>query len=622
MRTKTRAVLAACAASGLLTALAPLTPAGADTVKATLVKTIKTSSFNPAAPDPAGIAWMPSPSGSGGNLVIVDSEVDEMSIYKGVNMWMFSTGGSVSQTGNTRAYSKEPTGVAYDPVERTLYVSDDDTKKITILKAGSDGKFGTTDDPKSTYMATDAGDSDPEGVAVDSTNGDLYLAGGITKAFYRVQRGSDGKLGTSDDIERKFDLSKYGLKDNEGVAYDQARQRVVAFCQDTKRLYELDRSGNLLRIVDISAVSPKTGGDVTIAPASSGGGMHYYIAMRGVDNDSDASENDGKVYEISVPGDTPPPPANDAPVVTLTSPAGGSYPSNSELTLAGSATDTEDKPLTSQLSWTSNLSGPLGTGTGLNVILEDGLHEITASITDSGGRTGSASVSVQIGPVPPTPTPVTFFAEDASLLSGSPSTNYGSAQTVETDNNKPSHFLLRFDVQGITGKTVNDVRIVLTCVNSSNKGGDFRAELTNLWKENEVTWNTRPSFDKDATPLASLGSVSSGKSYEVKLPAGYITKDGSYSLIVTTTSDDGADYYSSEKGGTQQPQLVVTVTPSSEPPPTTPTSSTPESTSPTTPESTSPGTPPTTPESTSPTTAEPTTAGTPPPSSEPVSPTS
>src|SRR3990167_10215429 len=52
-------------------------PVGAAlTVKAKLVKTIKTSSWSPASPDPSGIALQ------GSKLIITDAEVEEMSIYK------------------------------------------------------------------------------------------------------------------------------------------------------------------------------------------------------------------------------------------------------------------------------------------------------------------------------------------------------------------------------------------------------------------------------------------------------------------------------------------------------------------------------------------------------------
>jgi SdiA-regulated protein len=469
MRMTSRAAAAACAAGTLVSLLTPLVPAGADTVKATVVQSILTSKFNPPSPDPSGITYIP----SSGRLLIVDSEVEEMSIYRSVDLWETSLSGSVARTGDVTRISKEPTGVAFDPSDGTLYISDDDSFRISAVKAGSDGRFGTSDDTSSFFDARAVGDTDPEGVTVDTLTGDLYLAGGTTKAFYRIERGADGRFGTSDDVKGKFDVGKYGLRDMEGIAFDAARKSVVAFDTGSKRLYELDRSGNLLRIIDMSAISPKGGGDVAVAPSSSGQGTSYWVVLRGVDNNSDPSENDGKLFELSVTGTPPPPP-------------------------------------------------------------------------------------------PPDPGTVKSFVPvaDASLYLDSPTTNFGTAQTLETDNSPVKRYLLKFEVSGVTGQTVSSITLRLTCTNASAKGGDFRPTSTTTWVESGpggVTWNTQPAFDAGASPLASLGSVAAGTTYDVTLPASYVTSDGTYSLVVSSTSSDGADFWSREKGGSLVPQLVVTV---------------------------------------------------------------
>jgi hypothetical protein len=47
---------------------------------------------------------------------------------------------------------------------------------------------------------------------------------------------------------------------------------------------------------------PVAPGDLTWAPASTGSEEdHIYLAARGIDNDSDPSENDGKIYELAIP---------------------------------------------------------------------------------------------------------------------------------------------------------------------------------------------------------------------------------------------------------------------------------------------------------------------------------
>ncbi len=90
-------------------------------------------------------------------------------------------------------------------------------------------------------------------------------------------------------------------------------------------------------------------------------------------------------------------PVNAAPVVSISAPSNGtSVVDGTAITFTASASDAEDGNLTSGLSWSSNLDGALGTGSSVNATLSVGLHTVTAQVTDSGGKTGSASVSVTV----------------------------------------------------------------------------------------------------------------------------------------------------------------------------------------------------------------------------------
>jgi subtilisin family serine protease len=97
------------------------------------------------------------------------------------------------------------------------------------------------------------------------------------------------------------------------------------------------------------------------------------------------------------------PPVNPPPVVIINSPANGAeFPTGSSILFAGTANDDSDGELTNSMSWSSSKDGVIGTGGNFNKTLTDGLHTITASATDSGGRTGSSSVSIKVGCVPTT----------------------------------------------------------------------------------------------------------------------------------------------------------------------------------------------------------------------------
>ena len=75
-------------------------------------------------------------------------------------------------------------------------------------------------------------------------------------------------------------------------------------------------------------------------------------------------------------------------------------------TLAATATDVEDDASGTALNiaWVSSIEGNLGTGANLIVTLFDNAeHNITATATDSDGKSASDSASLTIGTSPPSP---------------------------------------------------------------------------------------------------------------------------------------------------------------------------------------------------------------------------
>jgi hypothetical protein len=96
-----------------------------------------------------------------------------------------------------------------------------------------------------------------------------------------------------------------------------------------------------------------------------------------------------------------PPPPNEPPTVYITSPSDGStFGSGDTILFEGTASDPEDGDLAASLVWTSNIEdGQIGTGSSFSTTLSDGTHTITAKVTDSGGKTGSASIDITVGTI-------------------------------------------------------------------------------------------------------------------------------------------------------------------------------------------------------------------------------
>jgi len=111
-------------------------------------------------------------------------------------------------------------------------------------------------------------------------------------------------------------------------------------------------------------------------------------------------------FGVTIDGDdTPPPPPNDPPTVSITSPADGStFDSGAAISFVGTASDTEDGDLTASLVWTSDIDGEITDS--FSTTLTDGTHTITASVTDFGGKTATASINITVGTPPSGPTDV------------------------------------------------------------------------------------------------------------------------------------------------------------------------------------------------------------------------
>jgi tetratricopeptide (TPR) repeat protein len=88
---------------------------------------------------------------------------------------------------------------------------------------------------------------------------------------------------------------------------------------------------------------------------------------------------------------------NTAPQVTISSPASGSsFAEGDSISFTGTADDIEDGSMTADLAWSSSIDGSLGSGGSVTTTLTAGTHTVTASVTDSGGLTGSQSITVTV----------------------------------------------------------------------------------------------------------------------------------------------------------------------------------------------------------------------------------
>ena len=365
----------------------------ATTDTATLVRSTQTSQWNPPSPDPSGATNFPPT----GGLLITDGEVNEMNIFDDANVYKTDLSGNLLSTFSTLDpidYSDEPTGAAYRESNGFLYISDDTGGDIYEVNPGPDGSHGTADDIVNEFSAP-TGSSDPEGIAYDPNQNVLFISDGVDNEIYRLDPGPNGLFGDNDDNESSFDTSSYAT-DPEGITYNTVDGTLFIVGKPNTSLAEVTVDGDLIRTLDISAANADKPAGLAYAPSSENPAQNnIYIVDRAVDNNNNPNENDGKLYEMSFGGGGT---GNAPPSVTITAPSNGSaFVVGDLVTFSGTADDAEDGNIASDLNWQSSINGAIGNGASFGTTaLSIGSHSITATVTDSGGTTRSDSIAITV----------------------------------------------------------------------------------------------------------------------------------------------------------------------------------------------------------------------------------
>jgi DNA-binding beta-propeller fold protein YncE len=269
-------------------------------IPSSLVKTIKTSRWSPASPDPSGIAY----DSLADRLLVVDGEVDEMSIFKGVNYFETTLAGALLRTANTTGFSHEPVGLTFNPAGR-VFVADDDQDRVFEITLGANGRL-EAGDPRRSFSTLSYGSSDPEGVAYDSARNRLFIADGAGTEIYAIDA-VDGVFGNADDRTRHFDTRTLGISDPETVEFSPARRTLYLIGVRGDRIVEVTTSGDRVSEIDTSHVPIERLGGLAYAPSSRNAARgSFYITDRKVDNDGNPNENDGTIYEVTTASLPPP----------------------------------------------------------------------------------------------------------------------------------------------------------------------------------------------------------------------------------------------------------------------------------------------------------------------------
>jgi len=324
-------------------------------IEASLVKLTDTSGF--PAPDTSGIVYIPSLLvDEQGNFLVTDSEINEMdNLFLGFNVFKVNPQGELLGSFSTIPFSSEPSGVTFNPQNRHCFISDDNNRSIFEINPGDDGLCLTDDDSVSKFATTAFGSHDPEDVTYGLES--LFIVDGENNRVYRISsnNGEFKNVPTGNlSLASVFDTQSLGVSDPEGIVFDQRNDSLFIVGPHEKSIIQTTFYGILLNTINISSINPNRAAGLALGPDSNDPALtNLYLVARGVDNNSDPDENDGVIYELSIP--TIITPGNEAPVVAAGEDQSIILPNTAPL--IGSVSDDGIPDSALALTW-SKQSGP------------------------------------------------------------------------------------------------------------------------------------------------------------------------------------------------------------------------------------------------------------------------
>jgi hypothetical protein len=363
-----------------------------------------------------------------------------------------------------------------------------------------------------------------------------------------------------DDQVTHFDTRSLGVIDPEGITINPNNGYLYLVGDDANMLAMLTTEGILIQMIDISAANAQVPAGLSWAPGSLNPAvMDIYITDRGVDNNEDPNENDGKVYELSITSKTLPLHDTKAPVVTafdvppthnsLTVPI-LSFAASDNLGVAGYlVTESAAAPSADTPSWSATTPASYTvSGEGSRTLYgwaKDAAGNVSASLSDT--------VTVSL--------PEMFLPlADAQVDQNKPTLNFGFSVSLNVKTQgKRIHSYLKFEVFGLDG-VVKSAKVRLYVGKASSGGGSISTVSNNYlnsttpWTESGINWVNAPSPAGPA--LSTLGPVLGGTWVEFDVtPA--VQGNGIYSFAITNALS--SVFYNSKEAAGNRPVLAIEI---------------------------------------------------------------
>jgi DNA-binding beta-propeller fold protein YncE len=189
-------------------------------------------------------------------------------------------------------FTKEPTGLAFDPVTGYLFIADDDKYKVFWVDPASPTV------KRGEFLTKPIGGDDPEDLAINPTNGHLFIVNGISRTIVEINN-------TGTQVFSKITLPDV-IKDPEGLAYDDRQEVFYVGGGFSYQIWKIDRSGEIVSTIDVlgSYRNPLNGGrvsvkDIELAPSSDPNDHPAHLSLYVADYGK-SHVDDGRLFEINI----------------------------------------------------------------------------------------------------------------------------------------------------------------------------------------------------------------------------------------------------------------------------------------------------------------------------------
>src|SRR6185295_14113758 len=147
-------------------------------INPSVVQIIDTTLWAKSSSDPAGLTFIPGATAGTGRLLMSDSEIDETPFFRPDNLFYLSETGAFDHSASLAAFCKEATGIAFDPLNGHLFISDDSKKKVFEVDPNNPGTL------ISSFSTTAFGSNDSEDIIFDPVTGHLLISEGEQSSLH------------------------------------------------------------------------------------------------------------------------------------------------------------------------------------------------------------------------------------------------------------------------------------------------------------------------------------------------------------------------------------------------------------------------------------------------------